>query len=89
MAARERRETKLQEYYQLANQAFISDNFKQAETWCQLILIEDPGNEAAAQLQITQHVVALRDLGTRGDHLAGQRDAGIVAALMGVEGGQP
>jgi len=52
-AERERRERKLQEFYQRANEAFVADRFEEAERWCALILIKDPGNEAAKNLQTT------------------------------------
>ena len=52
-AAAARREQKLKEYYQLANQAFVNDRFEEAERWTRLILLEDPGNEAATALLST------------------------------------
>ncbi|MFT4537605.1 MAG: hypothetical protein ACI835_000035 [Planctomycetota bacterium] len=49
----ERRENKLRDYYELANHAFLAENYSQAETWCRLILLEDPGNDAAVNLRST------------------------------------
>ena len=49
----ERRENKLRDYYELANHAFLAANYSQAETWCRLILLEDPSNEAAVNLRTT------------------------------------
>jgi type II secretory pathway component GspD/PulD (secretin) len=47
----QRRERKLQTYYERANQAFIGDDYSEAEQWCDLILVNDPGNEAALKLK--------------------------------------
>jgi len=49
-AERTRRENKLREYYKRANESFVNEQFGQAETWCRLILIEDPSNETANRL---------------------------------------
>lgn len=48
---RERRETKLREYYEHANRAFLAERYEEAEGWTDLILLEDPGNEAAQSLR--------------------------------------
>ncbi|MDA1267416.1 MAG: hypothetical protein O2816_20230, partial [Planctomycetota bacterium] len=48
---RNRRENKLREYYDLANKAFLAERFDESEGWCDLILVEDPGNEAATSLK--------------------------------------
>jgi len=50
---RGRRENKLRQYYQLANQAFLNEKYREAERWTAMILVEDPGNEAAKELQAT------------------------------------
>jgi Flp pilus assembly secretin CpaC/tetratricopeptide (TPR) repeat protein len=51
LAERNRRETKLREFYDLANKAYLADRFEEAEDWSDLILLEDPGNEAAQSLR--------------------------------------
>jgi len=48
---RQRRETKLQEFFENANKAFVADRFEQAERWCDMILLEDPGNSHAQSLR--------------------------------------
>ena len=48
---RDRRENKLREFYEYANKAFLAERFSEAEDWCDLILVEDPGNEAAQNLK--------------------------------------
>jgi len=48
-----RRETRLREFYDHANKAFIAEDFEQAERWCRQILLEDPSNGAAAALMRT------------------------------------
>ena len=48
---REYYETKLITLFNEANQAFLNENFKHAESLCNLILMEDPGNEAATLLR--------------------------------------
>ena len=50
-AQRELRENKLREYYRLANEAFRNEKFSVAESWCSQILLADPGNESARELQ--------------------------------------
>lgn len=47
----ERRETRLREFYDYANKAFIAEKYSEAEQWCQQILLDDPGNAAASQLR--------------------------------------
>lgn len=49
-AERKRRETRLMSHYEQANKAFLAERYKEAEKWCQLILVEDPSNQAAASL---------------------------------------
>jgi len=48
---RARRANKVLEYYELANSAYLAERFSEAEDWCELILIEDPGNEQATSLK--------------------------------------
>lgn len=48
---REYHENKLITLYQEANQAFLNENYKQAESVCDVILVEDPGNAAATTLR--------------------------------------
>jgi len=43
-------EDKLIVLFEEANQAFLNENFKRCESLCNLILMEDPGNEAATLL---------------------------------------
>lgn len=58
-AEKEKRETEQREYrenqvkalYNKANQAYLADNFGQAESLCNQILGLDPGNEAALELR--------------------------------------
>ncbi len=48
---RDRRENRLREYYQLANEAFLLEKYSVAESWAAQILMADPGNQAARELQ--------------------------------------
>ncbi len=48
---REYFENKLVTLFREANQAFLNENFKRSESLCDLILMEDPGNEAATVLR--------------------------------------
>lgn len=50
-AERDRRENRLREYYQLANTAFVNERYSEAESWCAQILMAEPGNAAATDLQ--------------------------------------
>jgi len=50
-AERERRDSKLQEYYSLANEDFLAERYSEAAAWCGLILVQDHGNEAARSLR--------------------------------------
>ena len=47
----ERRETRLREFYDHANKAFVSEKYAEAEQWCDQILLDDPGNSAASALK--------------------------------------
>jgi type II secretory pathway component GspD/PulD (secretin) len=47
------RETKLRQLYQEANAAFLADNYTQAESLANQILLEDPGNSAAIAMRDT------------------------------------
>jgi type II secretory pathway component GspD/PulD (secretin)/tetratricopeptide (TPR) repeat protein len=44
-------ENKLITLYEQANQAFLAENFKSTEKLCDLILMQDPGNDAATTLR--------------------------------------
>lgn len=44
-------EDKLITLFDQANQSFLNENFKRCEQLCDLILMEDPGNEAATMLR--------------------------------------
>ncbi len=48
---RQRRENKLREYYRNANDAFLAEKYSVAESWTAQILMADPGNQAARELQ--------------------------------------
>ncbi len=48
---REYHENKLITLFREASQAFLNENFKHAEAVCDLILMDDPGNEAATMLR--------------------------------------
>ncbi len=48
---REYFENKLITLFNQANQAFLNEDFEKAESLCDLILLEDPGNEAATLLR--------------------------------------
>ena len=50
-AEREYFENKLITLFSQANQAFLNEDFEKAESLCDLILLEDPGNEAATLLR--------------------------------------
>ncbi len=55
-------EQRLVALFNQANQAFLNENFKQAEEYCDLILVEDTGNEAAVVLK--ENAQAARHLTT-------------------------
>ncbi len=46
----ERRATQLKSWYELANKAFLADDYAGAEKWCDLVLQQDPDNGAAQDL---------------------------------------
>ena len=50
-AEREYFENKLITLFNQANQAFLNEDFEKAESLCDLVLMEDPGNEAATLLR--------------------------------------
>lgn len=51
MRERQLFEDKLITLFDQANQSFLNENFKRCESLCDLILMEDPGNEAATMLR--------------------------------------
>jgi tetratricopeptide (TPR) repeat protein len=48
---REYRENRLVTLFDEASQAFLNEDFKRCESLCDVILMEDPGNQAATQLR--------------------------------------
>ncbi|MFT7484327.1 MAG: type II secretory pathway component GspD/PulD (secretin)/tetratricopeptide (TPR) repeat protein [Candidatus Paceibacteria bacterium] len=44
-------ESRLISLFNEANQSFLNENFRQAESYCDLVLLEDPGNQAATLLK--------------------------------------
>jgi type II secretory pathway component GspD/PulD (secretin) len=50
------RETRLRTLYQQANTAFLADNYAEAESLANLILLQDPGNQAAIAMRDTAQV---------------------------------
>lgn len=49
-AERDRVRNKLSSYYERANSAFMAENYDEASKFAQLILVADPGSEAAQEL---------------------------------------